>query len=198
MLQNCVYTLNISHAIFVFRVITKGNENMKENRTALRISLLAVTTALVAVFTMLVRVPTPTGGYINLCDVAITFIAYTFGPITGFIAGGLGTALADALGGYMQYAPISFVVHGLEALLVALIVRKDNTTLLTKILAGVVAVVVVAGGYWLLAGTFLIGLGTAVAEIPGNMLQAGVGAVFGLIVSEAVRKAYRKVDTLRW
>ena len=104
---------------------------MKENRTALRISLLAVTTALVAVFTMLVRVPTPTGGYINLCDVAITFIAYTFGPITGFIAGGLGTALADALGGYMQYAPISFVVHGLEALLVALIVRKENTTLLT-------------------------------------------------------------------
>ena len=171
---------------------------MKDDRTALRISLIAVSTALVAVFTMIVRVPTPSGGYINLCDVAITFIAYTFGPITGFVAGGLGTALADTLGGYMQYAPISFFVHGIEALLIALLVRRKDTGLGMKILAGIVAVTTVAGGYWLLSGLFLIGLETAVAEVPGNVIQSALGAVLGLVVSEAVRKAYRRIDSMRW
>lgn len=172
---------------------------MSNNRAALRISLLAVCTALVAVFTIAVRVPVPaTGGYISLCDVAVTFVAYSFGPVTGFIAGGLGTALSDMLGGYMQWAPVSFVVHGVEALLIALLVKKDHVTLLVKILAAIVAVIVVAGGYYLLTGLFLIDFKTALAEVPGNLIQAAVGAVLGLVLSEAVGKAYRKIDTLRW
>ena len=150
------------------------------------------------------KLPTPTGGYINLSDAAITFVAYSFGPITGMIAGGLGTALADALGGYMQYAPISLIVHGLEAFVLAMICRlatKDmgkGRSLMIRILAGVAAMLIVAGGYWLLAGGFLIGFGPAATEIPANLIQGGVGAVFGLVISEAVRACYRKIDDIRW
>ena len=125
---------------------------------AIRMSIVAVTTALVAVFTIAIRIPTPLGGYVSLCDVAVTFVSYTFGPITGLIAGGLGTAIADLVGGFGQWAPVSFVVHGLEALIIALIVRINPDSLFYRIVSALVAVVIVAGGYFLLTGAFLVGL----------------------------------------
>ena len=165
---------------------------------AVRMSILAVTTALVAVFTIAVRVPTPIGGYVSLCDVAVTFVSYTFGPITGLIAGGLGTAIADAAGGFGQWAPVSFVVHGLEALLISLIVRKNPDSLIYKILSALVAIVIVAGGYFLLTGAFLIGFSAALPEIPANILQSAVGVILGLPLSLSVRRAYRKIDDFAW
>ena len=105
------------------------------NRTALRISLVAIMTAVVAVFTMVIRIPSPIGGYISLCDAAVSFAAYAFGPFTGLIAGGLGAAFADLIGGFPQWALISFIVHGIEALLMGLVVRKDSTAIPMLIIA---------------------------------------------------------------
>ena len=94
---------------------------MTRRLTPAMIGLLAVLIALTAVFTLLIRIPTPARGYVNLSDVAITFAALTFGPWVGLIVGGLGTAIADLLAGYAPYAPISFVAHGLQGLLIGLI-----------------------------------------------------------------------------
>ena len=82
---------------------------MKSARlTPAMIGLLAVLIALVAVFTLLPRVPVPaTGGYANLSSVAITFTGLVFGPFVGAIAGGVGTAIADLLGGFLPFAPLS-------------------------------------------------------------------------------------------
>ena len=150
---------------------------------AIRMSIVAVTTALVAVFTIAIRIPTPLGGYVSLCDVAVTFVSYTFGPITGLIAGGLGTAIADLVGGFGQWAPVSFVVHGLEALIIALIVRINPDSLFYRIVSALVAVVIVAGGYFLLTGAFLVGFGAALPEVPANIVQSAVGVLLGLPLS---------------
>ncbi len=174
----------------------------KNNRTALRISLVVIMTAIVAVFTYgfgVLRLPSPVGGYISLCDAAVTFVAYAFGPFTGFIAGGLGAAFADLIGGFPQWALISFIVHGVEALLMGLVIRKNSTSMGLKIIAALIAIVVVAGGYLLL--TTLSGLTVfqeALLEVPGNILQSGVGAVIGLVLYSAVRKGYRNLDDIRW
>ena len=165
---------------------------------AIRMSIVAVTTALVAVFTIAIRIPTPLGGYVSLCDVAVTFVSYTFGPITGLIAGGLGTAIADLVGGFGQLAPVSFVVHGLEALIIALIVRINPDSLFYRIVSALVAVVIVAGGYFLLTGAFLVGFGAALPEVPANIVQSAVGVLLGLPLSLSVNKAYRKIDELKW
>ena len=165
---------------------------------AIRMSIVAVTTALVAVITIAIRIPTPLGGYVSLCDVAVTFVSYTFGPITGLIAGGLGTAIADLVGGFGQWAPVSFVVHGLEALIIALIVRINPDSLFYRIVSALVAVVIVAGGYFLLTGAFLVGFGAALPEVPANIVQSAVGVLLGLPLSLSVNKAYRKIDELKW
>ena len=165
------------------------------NKSAVKIATLAISIAIVTVFTMVVRIPTGKG-YLNLCDVAIAFLAYSLGPITAGVAGGLGPALADAIGGYPQWAIVSFLVHGLEGLVMALIVYGDKISFGRKLLAGLSCILLVAGGYCVLSGLFLTGWEAAIAEIPGNIMQSGVGAVAGLFLSEGVKKAYPPIRGL--
>lgn len=116
----------------------------ERNRTAMRISLIAIMTAIVAVFTLVIRIPSPIGGYISLCDAAVVFASYAFGPVTGFIAGGLGTAFADLIGGYPQWAAISFIVHGFEAFIIGLMVRNGSSTGAIKSVVSILTGVVMA------------------------------------------------------
>lgn len=163
---------------------------------AVKVASLAVAAAIVAVFTMVVRVPMGTG-YLNLCDVAIVFVSVALGPVTGLVAGGLGPAIADLAGGYAQWAPISLVVHGLEGLLVALAARKIPGAA-GKVVAGIVCVAVVTLGYWLLSGITLTTLSAALADIPGNFVQSLAGAVVGTALAAAVEKAWPPVRSLAW
>ena len=176
----------------------------RETKSPVKIATLAVAIALVAVFTTVVKIPTVGGGYLNCSDVAICFIAYTMGPVTAFLTGGVGAALADVISGYAQWAPITFVAHGLEGLLMALILwegKREFSSLerwIRKAVAAVVCMICVAGGYFCLAGAFLYGFAEAAVEVPGNLIQSGVGVVLGFILSEGVKKAYPPVKSLSW
>jgi uncharacterized membrane protein len=160
------------------------------------IALSALLIALTTVFTLLVRVPVPaTQGYVNLSDVAITFAGLIFGPWVGLAAGGIGAALADLLGGYAQFAPLSLAAHGLEGLAIGWLGygRKTVAGMVPAWLAG--AVVMVAC-YLIGEGLFLTGWPAAIAETPMNALQAIVGGVIGIPLVLAVRKAYPPIDRL--
>jgi len=170
---------------------------VNKEKHALKVAVVAVLTAVVVVFTLVVRIPT-TKGYLNLCDVAICFIAFTFGPVSAFLAAGLGTAIADLISGYAQWAPISFIVHGIEGLLIALIVRKQPLSKMRILLAAIGCVLTVSLGYFVLSALFISTVAVAAAEIPPNMIQAGVGVVFGLALSNAIKRAYPPVSALSW
>ena len=180
-------------------------ENNSKQKAAFRIAAIAVLTALTTVCTMIIRVPiTPTKGYINLGDVAVFFTALTFGPFSALAAGGLGTALADILGGYAQWAPITFFAHGIQGLLIGFIFRalapeegkllRLAAALFLSLLAGTVFM---AGTYFLTAG-LMYGFAAAAAEIPGNILQNVAGVVLGFPLYLAVKKAYPPIVGLGW
>ena len=64
--------------------------------------LLALTglfAALGCVGTMVLQVPSPTGGYMNLGDAVVILGAWLLGPVYGAVAGGVGPAMADLLSG---------------------------------------------------------------------------------------------------
>ncbi|HHX65104.1 MAG TPA: ECF transporter S component, partial [Chloroflexi bacterium] len=107
------------------------------------IAVMAVMIAVTAVFTMLVRVPIPaTQGYFNFSDVAVYFSAFTFGPLVGLVAGGVGTAIADLLGGYAQWAPLTLFAHGLQGWIAGLLaVRRGVPGLVLGWLVGTVVMV---------------------------------------------------------
>jgi uncharacterized membrane protein len=177
------------------------SDDKSEIKTASRalspatIALVAVLIALTTVFTLLVRVPTPARGYVNLSDVAITFASLIFGPWIGMVAGGVGTALADLLGGFAPFAPLSLVAHGLEGLLIGLIAwrRRSVGWMIVAWLVGSAAMVTV---YLVGEGLFYTGWPPALAEVPMNAFQALIGGLIGIPLVLAVRKAYPPVDRI--
>jgi energy-coupling factor transport system substrate-specific component len=161
------------------------------------IAVMAVMIAVVTVLTLVVRVPVPaTNGYINFSDVAIYFAAFAFGPWVGLVAGGVGAAVADVLGGYANFALLTFFAHGLEGWVAGYLGGRTNS--LQRMLLGWAAGTVVMVGLYFLGETFVMGLGAAAAgaEAPFNLLQNVAGGVLGIPLVYAVRKAYPPINQI--
>ena len=166
--------------------------------TALRIAAVAILAAVTAVLTLIPRIQIPSAqGYIHLGDVAVVFAGLVFGPFTSMLAGGLGTAAADLLGGYAQWAPISFAVHGLQGLAIGLLARLRPGNVPLAIAAAALGGIIMVAGYFL-GGLVIEGLGATLRSVLLNLLQAGAGAVLGIPLSIAVRAAYPPVRNLSW
>ena len=152
------------------------NNNLK------KLILAALFAALSCVATMSIRIPTPgTGGYIHPGDAIVILSGVILGPVWGFLAGGIGSALSDLIGGYFVYVPITFLIKGLVALAAGLLYQKVGKTQKSRyaavVLGGVADIILVAGGYFV-CEYFIYGAGAA-ASIPANIIQ-GIG---GLVIS---------------
>ena len=152
------------------------NNNLK------KLILAALFAALSCVATMSIRIPTPgTGGYIHPGDAIVILSGVILGPVWGFLAGGIGSALSDLIGGYFVYVPITFVIKGLVALAAGLLYQKVGKTQKSRyvavVLGGVADIILVAGGYFV-CEYFIYGAGAA-ASIPAIIIQ-GIG---GLVIS---------------
>ncbi len=171
---------------------------MSENRRSpdpRTIALIAILSAVTTVFTLAVRIPfAPTRGYFTLADVGVYFASFAFGPFIGFVVGGLGTGLADILGGYAHFAVWSFLIHGLQGLVVGLLgYRRGLLGMLAGWFAG--AFVMVAG--YFTVEYFLYGPGPAISEATTvNLPQVLIGGLLGLLLVLAVRRAYPQIDLL--
>lgn len=167
---------------------------MRKSSSPRAVALTAIMTAIVLVLTYLIRVPTPAKGYAHLGDTGVFFSAFALGPWMGAAAGGLGTALADIVGGYPQWAVFSLLIHGFQGWAAGWLVRRV-AGLAGLILAAVVGGVIVVAGYFL-AGIILSGTGAAVGEIVPNILQVSIGAVLAIPLFIAVRQAYPPITRL--
>ncbi|MFY9398671.1 MAG: ECF transporter S component [Desulfomonilia bacterium] len=149
-------------------------------------ALLALFIALVAVSTMIVRVPVPqTSGYMNLGDSLVLLAAVFFGPVGGFIAGGIGSALADILGGFPQWAMWTLIIKGIEALIVSGLVaalgpRKDRIGPV-MVMSFALATAWMVLGYFI-AETIMYDLKAAIAEAPFNLMQAAGSVVLASLM----------------
>ena len=142
--------------------------------------------ALVCMATMVIQIPIPmTEGYVNIGDSIIFVTSILFGPISGMIAGGFGSALADILTGYSHWALFTLLIKGFEGYIVGIIVR-ENTNLIKNILATSLGVIIMVSGY-LLAGTFLQGsFIVALGSVSSNMIQGIVSIIIGITISSYV------------
>ncbi|HJG97208.1 MAG TPA: ECF transporter S component [Romboutsia timonensis] len=139
--------------------------------------------ALVCMATMVIQIPIPmTEGYVNIGDSIIFVTSILFGPISGMIAGGFGSALADILTGYSHWALFTLLIKGFEGYIVGIIVR-ENTNLIKNILATSLGVIIMVSGY-LLAGTFLQGsFIVALGSVSSNMIQGIVSIIIGIPIA---------------
>jgi len=159
---------------------------------AVGVALSGVMAALVAVVTMAIQVPTPlTSGYINVGDSMVMLVAVLFGPTIGAFAGGFGSGMADIVTGYAHWAPFTLVIKGVEGFVVGYITSKKDdftTVLLATILGGTLMIL----GYFMIE-IYVYGWGGAVAEVPGNILQAVTGIVVGGGVGHVIKRRIKDV-----
>lgn len=100
-------------------------------------------------------------------------------------------ALFDLMGGWVLWAPFTFVVVGLMGYSVGAITEKHHG-FRWNVLAIVVACVLKIVGYYIAEGIFMGNWIAPAASIPGNLVQIGVAAVLVLPIAEVVRRAIRR------
>lgn len=172
--------------------------DIKEKSTSkdklLKICVTAMFAALICVATMLIQIPSPLNGYVNFGDCFILIAAWVLGPVYGFAAGGIGSALADLFTGYVHYVPGTFVIKGLIAVAAALICRAmlkkmPKISVLAYIVSALAGEIIMVGGYYLYAALLLgKSFAGAAASVPGNLVQGAFGLVCGVVIIKIIAK----------
>ena len=148
----------------------------------------AMMAALTYVATMGIQIPSPMNGYVNLGDCFVLLSGWLLGPWYGGAAAGIGSMLTDLLSGYGYYAPGTFVIKGLDALVAALLFRAMGRTSTAALVSGLVGETIMVAGYFGYAALLLgKGLGAA-ASIPGNLVQAALGLLIGFLLLKVLQK----------
>ena len=82
-----------------------------------KIVMASLLAALCCVATMIIKIPSPLKGYLNLGDCVVLLSGWMLSPLYGFLAAGIGSALADLFLGYVVYAPVTFLIKGVMAII---------------------------------------------------------------------------------
>lgn len=145
--------------------------------------------ALGCVATMVLQVPSPTGGYMNLGDTVVILGAYLLGPVWGAVAGGVGPALADLLSGYPMYVPATLVIKAVMGVVAAVLYRALGKKGWGVPVCAVAAEIPMVVGYWLFDGFLAGSLAGSAAGIPSNLVQAAFGIAASTLLALALRKS---------
>lgn len=156
-----------------------------------KIIVASLMASLVCVATMIVKIPSPLKGYLNIGDCVVLLASWTLSPGYGFLAAGLGSALADMFSGYVSYAPATFFIKGTMVLISFVcfkLMNKKTGKLLSRITGGILAEILMVIGYFIFEG-FLYGFAPSVVNIPANAVQGVAGIILGIALIGVLEKA---------
>lgn len=172
---------------------------MNNNKLSLRrLTVAALFAALVTILTMFASIPIPGGhGYVHLGDSMIYACAWAVGgPIAG-VAAAIGSALADVLLGWSQYAPATLIIKFAMGFVCYLIMKAFKYKTATNIFAMAVAAVIMLVGYSLFE-YILVGIGGAMEAFVLNLGQAIGGVVLGTVFVIALDKIKALDQFIAW
>ncbi|MCR5507367.1 MAG: ECF transporter S component [Lachnospiraceae bacterium] len=159
--------------------------------------------ALTCIATMMIKLPTPDGRYVNLGDGFALASGILFGPVYGALAAGAGSALSDLINGYSHIAPATFVIKALMATATAvcykLLTRNhipDRYSYINVSVSGAAGETVMAAGYFIYSAISFIyengrlnrsAVQSAVIYASGglafSLLQAAIGIAVAVIAT---------------
>lgn len=172
-----------------------------KNEKLFKIVLTSVFAALACVATMIIQIPTPMNGYINIGDCIVILSGWLLGPVYGFCAAAIGSAFADIFAGYAYYAVGTFVIKGAMAMVCGIVYNKMQDASTKKqrvflVLSAVLAEVIMVVGYFLYA-SLIFGEGfAALASVPANLIQ-GVGGIIGSVVLYQVLDSVKALKLIK-
>ena len=173
--------------------------NDKINTQTKKLAFTGIFIALVFALTIVVRVPSPTGGYINIGDAAVLTAGIILGPVYGAIAAGLGSAISDIVAGAAIYAPGTLIIKALMALVVGLFYKKckSNGRLIVLL---ILSELIMVAGYFLYDALVLYLTGgenvflASLEEIVGNSLQGAIGIIGAIMLRRLFEDILTKMN----
>lgn len=188
-----------------------GSAKVSNSSAIKNVVLAAAFAALTLLATSVLKIPTPTMGYIHIGDTFVILSGIFLGPLLGGLAAGIGSGLSDLLGGYPVWAPGTFVIKFLTAMVAAFVFKafekaaasKNKKLFVAAVpISGVIGEIVMVIGYFfyniimmIFANggasdvTFAAAAVESAAEIPFNLVQAAVGIVLSTILYPIIKKA---------
>ena len=166
------------------------------NTKTKKIVMAAMLAALACVATMIIKIPSPLKGYLNLGDCIVLVAGWMLFPTYGFLAAGLGSALADLFSGYVTYAPATFVIKGLMALIAFYgfkLLHNKIGNLPSRIITGIFAEIMMILGYFVFEG-FFYGFVPSLVNIPANGVQGIAGLIIGVVLIKIFEKTKITLD----
>ena len=141
--------------------------------------------AVIAIATAFLKIPTAIG-YFHMGDGFIFLAAYLLGGPWGALAAGVGSALADLFAGYVLYAPATFVIKALMALIAGYGLQKDHSPS-RMIVVYIIAEVLMVLGYFLFEW-ILYGAAAAAGVLISNTMQGIIGVLIGVAAVRLVER----------
>lgn len=145
--------------------------------------------ALCCIATMWLAIPLPASGFFNTGDVFVLLAGWCLGPLYGSLAAAVGSALADVVLGFSVYAPATFIIKGMDALVAYLlwsalkkVLKKERLDLLVRALSAVSAELCMALGYFLFESLLAGSFAAAIPNVVGNLLQGGCCCVLAVLL----------------
>lgn len=162
----------------------------------------ALMAALTCIATMVIKVPTPTMGYIHLGDGFVLMCGVLLGPWAGALAAGIGSMFADIFSGYASWAIATLLIKALTAMIAGLIfhgfckmLRRPVAPYIGIFTGGLAGEAVMVLGYFLFetglagaadgsfsAASLAAGVAASAAGIPFNIVQGAVGIVISALL----------------
>lgn len=149
---------------------------MNSNKKIITSAMLA---ALTFIFTIVIKIPSPIGGYLNLGDAVVLLGGAILSPIYAFLAAAIGSAVADLSSGFFIYVPATFLIKGI----MAVIMHYGKKRAISAALAEIFMIL----GYYVFEG-FLYGFAPSLVNIPANAIQGVVGLIIGLILVKYLKR----------
>jgi len=157
-------------------------ENNNREKKLLKLVIAAMFASLTCVATMIIKIPTPTNGYINIGDSVVLIAGSFLGPFYGVLSAAIGSMMADVFSGYIVYAPATFVIKGLMAYVTWLICGRLKQTNLRFIISALCAEIIMVVSYFLFEA-FFMGQGLAAAlGLTANAVQGAANFVLGFLL----------------
>ncbi|AQM60140.1 MULTISPECIES: ECF transporter S component [Clostridium] len=176
----------------------KNEKTLNDDKVKM-LSLTGLMIALIFISGSIIKIPT-LNGFMQIGDCMVFLSAILLGKKYSFVASGIGMALVDGLGGYLAWAPFTFIIKGLMAYVAALVIYKAKEKnfkvyLIGFIVGGIVDLLgyfianAIMGGLIVKSSKGLVGsVIYAAAHIPGDLMQVVVGIIIAVVLAPLVYK----------
>ncbi|MEE0772491.1 MAG: ECF transporter S component [Anaerovoracaceae bacterium] len=170
---------------------------MKTNSHTIKIVLTALMMCIIMISIMFIKIPIPfTQGYVHPGDAMIFLAVLVLGWKYGAVAAAFGGMLGDVMGGFAAWAPWTFCIKGIMAIILGLIVeaafRKENRArggiVAVEIVGMIVSGAFMVAAYYVAEGIMYGNWIAPLAGIPWNIGQFAVGMVLAMLLAEALCK----------